>query len=74
MWRTFLIWLAALFIVIWITGGIQRDFADRWLMRLESWAENFGKYFGMLMCTSMAWGAVRWRWPQTRRRPPAGAA
>jgi len=76
MWRTFLVWLAALFIAVWITGEVQRDFGDRWLMRPESWVENFGKYLGMLMCSSIAWGVVRWRRRrQTReeRRPPASA-
>ena len=76
MWRTFLVWLAAQFIAVWITGEVQRDFGDRWLMRPESWVENFGKYLGMLMCSSIAWGVVRWRRRrQTReeRRPPASA-
>src|SRR5262245_48142382 len=76
MWRTFLVWLAAQFIAVWITGEVQRDFGDRWLMRPESWVENFGKYLGMLMCSSSAWGVVRWRRRrQTReeRRPPASA-
>jgi hypothetical protein len=53
MWRTFLVWLASLFIAVWITGVIERDFGDRWLMLLESWVQNFGKYLGMLMCSSL---------------------
>jgi len=77
MWRTCLVWLASLLIAVWITGVIERDFGDRWLMRPESWVANFGKYLGMLMCSSIAWGVVRWRRRRqipAARRPPADAA
>jgi hypothetical protein len=68
MWRTFLVYLAALFIAVWITREMQRDFGERWFMHPGSWVQNFGKYLGMLMCSSIAWGVVRWR----RRRQIRG--
>ena len=61
IWRTLLLYLAAMFTSIWITGAIKRDFSFGGLMGVESWSENIGWCAGILIWSSIAWAAARWR-------------
>jgi len=58
--RTLLVYLVALAITVWATGAMERGVGSRWLTSAESWGENLGRYLGMLVWSSVAWGIARW--------------